>query len=45
MFLSVFIDNHRARRFYARYGFEEVGRYDFMVGTHADHDLILRLKL
>jgi GNAT superfamily N-acetyltransferase len=45
MFLSVFIDNHRARRFYARYGFEEVGRYDFMVGTHADHDLILRLRL
>jgi GNAT superfamily N-acetyltransferase len=45
MFLSVFIDNHRARRFYARYGFEEVGRYDFMVGDHVDHDLILRLSL
>jgi len=45
MFLSVFIDNHRARRFYARYGFEQVGTYDFMVGTHADHDLIMRLKL
>jgi GNAT superfamily N-acetyltransferase len=45
MFLSVFVDNHRARRFYARYGFEEVGRYDFMVGTHADHDLILRRSL
>ena len=45
LFLSVFVDNHRARRFYARYGFEEVGTYDFMVGTHADEDLILRLKL
>ena len=45
MFLSVFIDNHRARRFYARYGFEQVGRYDFMVGSHVDHDLILRLRL
>ena len=45
MLLSVFIDNHRARRFYARYGFEEVGTYHFMVGTHADDDLILRLKL
>jgi GNAT superfamily N-acetyltransferase len=45
MFLSVFIDNHRARRFYARYGFEAVGRYDFMVGNHVDHDLILRLSL
>lgn len=45
MFLSVFTDNHRARRFYARYGFEEVGSYHFMVGTHADDDLILRLRL
>ena len=45
MFLSVFTDNHRARRFYARYGFEEVGTYHFMVGTHADDDIILRLKL
>lgn len=45
MFLSVFVDNHRARRFYARYGFEQVGTYDFMVGTHADLDLVMRLKL
>jgi ribosomal protein S18 acetylase RimI-like enzyme len=45
MFLSVFTDNHRARRFYASYGFEEVGTYHFMVGTHADDDIILRLKL
>lgn len=42
LFLSVYVDNHRARRFYRRYGFEEVGKYDFMVGTHADEDLILR---
>lgn len=40
--LSVYIDNHRARRFYERYGFEPVGRYDFMVGSQADEDLILR---
>lgn len=43
--LSVFTDNVRAQRFYARYGFEAVGRYDFMVGTHADEDIIMRLKL
>ena len=40
--LSVYIDNHRARRFYERYGFTEVGRYAFMVGDHADEDIVLR---
>jgi ribosomal protein S18 acetylase RimI-like enzyme len=45
LYLSVFIDNHRARRFYARYGFEEVGPYTFMVGNHADQDIILRVRL
>jgi ribosomal protein S18 acetylase RimI-like enzyme len=40
--LSVYVDNRRARRFYQRYGFEVVGKYDFMVGSHADEDLILR---
>ena len=45
LFLSVFVDNHRAQRFYARYGFEAVGTYAFMVGTHADEDIIMRLEL
>ena len=45
IYLSVFIDNHRARRFYEGYGFEAVGRYDFMVGTHADEDIVMRLGL
>ena len=40
--LSVYVDNHRARRFYERYGFHAVGRYDFMVGSHADEDIVLR---
>lgn len=45
MFLSVYVDNHRARAFYARIGFRKVGDYDFMVGNHRDHDEIMRLNL
>ena len=45
LYLSVFVENHRARRFYERYGFEAVGRYDFVVGTHVDEDIVLRLAL
>jgi ribosomal protein S18 acetylase RimI-like enzyme len=45
IYLTVFIDNHRARRFYDRYGFEAVGRYEFMVGSHADEDVIMRKAL
>ena len=40
--LSVYVENHRAIRFYERYGFVPVGRFDFMVGSHADEDIILR---
>ena len=45
LYLTVYIDNHRARCFYERYGFEPVGRYDFMVGNHADEDVIMRRTL
>jgi diamine N-acetyltransferase len=45
LYLTVYVDNHRAWRFYDRYGFESVGRYDFMVGNHADEDIIMRKTL
>lgn len=45
LYLTVYKDNHRARRLYERYDFESVGRYDFMVGNHADEDIIMRKQL
>ncbi len=45
LWLSVYVDNPRARRFYARAGFVEVKPYTFMVGDHADDDILCRLAL
>ena len=45
LYLSVWTENHRARRFYARYGFAFVAPYAFMVGAQADEDEIWMLDL
>ncbi len=45
LYLSVFVENHRAKAFYRRYGFAYVGPYKFMVGDQADEDEIWKLTL
>jgi diamine N-acetyltransferase len=43
--LSVFIENHRAQRFYERYGFVEIGRNAYVVGDTIDDDRVWMLRL
>lgn len=45
LLLSVYADNLRAQRFYARRGFREVGRNPFPVGDQIDDDRIWSLDL
>ena len=45
MALSVYSDNHRAKRFYERYGLVEIGTNIFMVGEQADDDRIYCVAL
>lgn len=45
VYLTVFDHNERAKRFYARHGFVEVGRCTFQLGDRIDDDRIWRLNL
>lgn len=42
IWLGVWSGNLRAQRFYARYGFEKAGEYDYPVGRVVDHEFIMR---
>ena len=45
LILTVWEENHRARRFYEKHGFVHVGDYAFRTGSQIDRDLIVRLTL
>ena len=45
MYPTVFDHNARAKRFYARHGFDEVGRCTFMLGDRVDDDRVWRKSL
>ena len=45
IYLTVFDHNARAKRFYTRHGFAEVGRCTFRLGERVDDDRIWRKAL
>ncbi|WP_284332221.1 GNAT family N-acetyltransferase [Dyella flagellata] len=45
IYLTVFDHNERAKRFYARHGFTEVGRCTFQLGDRIDDDRVWRKTL
>jgi GNAT superfamily N-acetyltransferase len=45
IYLTVFDHNARAKRFYARHGFAEVGRCTFALGDRVDDDRVWRKPL
>ncbi len=42
--IGVWSENHGAQRFYARFGFEKVGEYEFPVGSTRDQEFIFRRR-
>lgn len=45
IYLSVWVENHRARGFYARHGYAEIGRNPFRVGDQIDDDRVWKKVL
>lgn len=45
LYLTVWEENARAKRFYDKRGFVHIGDYAFKTGTQIDRDLIMRLDL
>ncbi|QNP41297.1 GNAT family N-acetyltransferase [Lysobacter solisilvae (ex Woo and Kim 2020)] len=42
LWISVWSENYGAQRFYARYGFEKAGEYEFIVGQQRDREFMYR---
>jgi ribosomal protein S18 acetylase RimI-like enzyme len=44
IWLGVFSENYRAQKFYAKFGFEVVGEYEYIVGRCRDREFIMRMR-